>query len=109
MSATLAGAALPAEMTKTISLTITGDQYEVNVGGQPDKGTCVTDTTQTPHRMTITGTEGPNADKTLLAIADFPSENQMRICYDMTGKSFPANFDSTATNGWFEVVYTRKP
>lgn len=108
-SATLAGAAFPAEVTKTITLTMTGGEYTVNVGGQLDKGTCATDTTTTPHRMTITGVEGPTAGKTLLAIADFPAEGEMRICYDMAGKAFPAAFESTATNGCFLVIYKRKP
>jgi uncharacterized protein (TIGR03067 family) len=109
VSAIMAGAAFPAQVTNTITLAITGDQYVVDVGGQPDKGTCVTDTTQSPQRMTITGTEGPNAGKTLLAIADFPSEGEMRICYDMAGKKFPETFESTAENGHFLVTYRKTP
>ena len=107
-SATLAGNPFPAAVTESISLDLTGDQYVVMVGEQADKGTFVIDTKHVPKRMTIKGIEGPNAGQTFLAIFDFPSADEMRVCYELGGSEFPTGFDSTAENGLFSVVYTRK-
>jgi hypothetical protein len=57
--------------------------------------------------MTIMGTEGPNAGKTILTIFDFPDATRMRVCYDLTGAAFPSRFESTAENGLFLVIYER--
>jgi uncharacterized protein (TIGR03067 family) len=108
-SATLAGTPFPKSVTDTISLELTGDAYKVDVGGKPDRGTCTIDLEQSPHRMTIKGIEGPNAGKTMLAIFDFPNPQEMRVCYDLQGKQFPAGFSSTAEDGFYLVVYTRQP
>jgi len=106
-AATVAGNAFPSAVTDTISLQLAGTTYEVNVGGKLDKGTCTMDRSVTPWRMTIKGTEGPNAGKTLLAIFDFPKQDELRICYDLKGAAFPASFESTRENGWFLAVYQR--
>ena len=106
-AATLAGAPFPSSLTDSIALSVTGEQYEVNVGGNPDKGKCTVDRTTSPNRMTITGTDGPNAGKTFLAVFDFPEPTQMRVCYDLTGAAFPNTFESTADNELFLVVYSR--
>ncbi len=108
VSAAMAGTPFPNAVTESISLTLSGEQYEVNVGGQIDKGTCITDVTQSPHQMTIQGTEGPNAGKTMLAIFDFPGDDEMRICYDLSGAAHPTVFESTPANKFFLVSYARK-
>ncbi len=107
-SATLAGTAFPEAVTKSITLKISGEQYEVLVGGQSDKGTCTVDRDGIPNKMTITGAEGPNAGKTLLALCDFPDQDHMRVCYDMKGTTFPETFESTPENGCFLVIYERQ-
>ena len=106
-SAILAGNAFPDEATRSILLTLGEDTYELVAGGRPDRGTSVTDRNHDPHRVTITGTEGPNAGKTYLAIMDFPDEDVMRVAYDLSGRSFPASFESTAENRLFVVTYVR--
>src|SRR5687768_9141824 len=65
IAAVLGGMKLPEPALKAITLKITGENYEVTVEGEgPDKGTCTLDTSTTPHRMTIKGTDGPNKGKT---------------------------------------------
>ncbi len=105
--ATMAGTPLPTAITDTISLTLTGDNYLVKVGESPDKGTCIVNRSVTPYQMTITGIEGPNAGKTLLAVFDFPDAATMRVCYDLKGAAFPSSFDSTAENTLYSVIYVR--
>lgn len=106
-AATLEGNPFPSAVTESISLTITGDQYEVMVGDKPDKGTCSIDADHTPNRMKINGTEGPNTGKTFLAIFDFPNADEMRVCYDLSGSEYPTEFESTAENGLYLVDYSR--
>jgi uncharacterized protein (TIGR03067 family) len=106
--AILAGAPFPDSVTAGITLSLSGSEYIVSVAGEPDKGTCELDQSSTPSRMTIRGTEGPNKGKTFLAICDFPSSDEMRVCYDMEGAKFPADFTSTAKDGYFLVSYSRK-
>ncbi len=107
-SATLAGTPFPGAVTESMSLVLIGDRYEVMVGDKPDKGTCITDIEHSPQRMKITGTEGPNTGRSFLAICDFPSVDEMRICYDLAGREYPSVFDSTKENGLFLVKYSRK-
>lgn len=108
ISATMAGNPLAEAATKSITLNLTGDQYAVMVGDMPDKGSFIVDLSQSPARMTITGSEGPNAGKSFLAVYDFPNEGEMRVSYDLTGKEFPASFESTPENGLYVVTYKRK-
>jgi len=106
-SAVLAGTAFPDEVTATIKMKLTGDLYEVAVGETMDKGTCTVDDSQSPMQMTIVGTVGPNNGKTFLAVFDFPNDNEMRVCYDLTGNTFPKVFASTAENGLYLATYSR--
>lgn len=103
----MAGTPFPPEVTNAITLTVKGETYEVSVGGEIDKGTCKVDTSTTPPRMTITSTEGPNADKTMLAIFDYPADDQMRVCYNLKGTDFPTTFESTLENAQFLATYKK--
>jgi uncharacterized protein (TIGR03067 family) len=107
-SAVIAGEPLPPETSDTITLTLTKDQFLVDLAGITDKGTFTTDLSTTPNRMTIKGTEGPSLGKTMLTIFDAPDELTMRLCYDLEGKEFPQAFESTAENKFFFVVYERQ-
>ena len=107
-SAIIAGQPLPPEAANAITLTLTSEQYIVDLGGATDKGTFTTDLSKTPNRMTIQGTEGPNAGKTMLTIFDTPDAQTMRLCYDLEGKEFPQAFESTAENKYFFVTYVRQ-
>jgi uncharacterized protein (TIGR03067 family) len=110
-SGSMGGVAMPEAMLKAITLKITGTNYEVIVAGEStekDKGTCTLDTSVTPHRITIKSTEGPNKGKTILAIAEMPDANSMRVCYDLGGKEFPKKFESLADTQLFLVTYQRE-
>ena len=55
VTAVLGGQEFPKAVLDSIVLKLNGEQYAVTVNGTPDKGTCVVDSSVTPHRMTITG------------------------------------------------------
>jgi beta-glucosidase len=109
IAAVLGGARLPDEAVKAITLKLSGDNYEVTVAGEkePDKGTCAIDTALTPHRMTIKSTSGPNKGKTFLAIYEMKDAVSMRVCYDLSGKAFPAEFKAPAGTSLYLVGYRR--
>jgi len=110
IAAVLGGVRLPAEVLSTITLTITGDNYEVTVEGEKesDKGTCTLDTSVTPHRMTIKSAEGPNKGKTFLAIYEMKDDESMRVCYDLSGKDFPQEFKAPKDSQIYLAGYRRQ-
>jgi len=96
---------------KAITLKIADGKYEVTIEGEKggiDKGTCTLDTTTTPKRMTIKGTEGPNNGKTILAIYEMKDAVSLRICYDLSGTDFPKEFKATKGTKYYLVGYRRK-
>ena len=107
-SAVIGGQPLPPETSDSITLTLTNEEYLVDIGGIADKGTFTIDLSTTPNRMTIKGTEGPNTGKTMLTIFDAPDAQTMRLCYDLEGKEFPQAFESTPENKYFFVTYVRQ-
>ena len=107
-SATMAGTPFPDAVADSISLKLAGDTYLVMVGESPDKGTCKVDTSTNPMLMTIVGTEGPNAGKTILAIFEMPEPSTLRVSYDLSGMAFPTSFESTAENGYYSATYVRQ-
>lgn len=53
-------------------------------GSNPDRGTCTVDATSKPTGMMITGTEGPNIGKSILAILELDVD-KLNFCYDLSG------------------------
>jgi uncharacterized protein (TIGR03067 family) len=103
-AAELGGKQFPDEVRETIRLELKGDQYTVTVGTEPDRGTCKRNPSAKPKALDITGTEGPNKGKTILAIYERNGDT-LRICYDLSGKSRPAEFKTTAGTRLFLVEY----
>ena len=103
-AAELSGQKFPEEVRKTIRLEVKGDQYTVTVGTQPDRGTCKLNPSAKPKALDVTGTEGPNKGKTILAIYE-RKDDTLRICYDLSGKSRPTEFKTAAETRLFLVEY----
>lgn len=103
-TAELAGKKFPDEVTKSIKLELKGDQYSVTVGKNPDRGTCKRNPSAKPKTLDITGTEGPNKGRTILAIYERKGET-LKICYDLTGKNRPAEFKTAEGSQLFLVEY----
>ena len=103
-TAELAGKKFPDEVTKSIKLVIKGDEYQVTVGKNPDRGTCKRDLKAKPKTLDITGTEGPNKGRTMLAIYERKGDI-LKVCYDLGGKNRPAEFKTTAGSQLFLVEY----
>lgn len=106
-TAELAGVPFPEELRKSIKLVIGDGKYTVTVGAQPDKGTLALDASKTPKTVDITGTEGPNQGKTILAIYERTGDT-LRICYDLSGAARPTEFKTAEATQLFLVTYERE-
>jgi uncharacterized protein (TIGR03067 family) len=106
-SAELGGQPFPEEVRKTIKLVIKDDKYTVTVGTQADQGTVKRMPSATPKALDITGTEGPNKGKTILAIYELKGDT-LRVCYDLSGKKRPTEFKTESGTQLFLVEYKRQ-
>lgn len=106
VTAQSSGEEIPDGLAETMQLTLTETDYAVSVAGQSDKGTIQVDEMANPPRLTITGTDGPNAGSTLKAIYALDG-GTLKIAYDRSGAAFPTDFDSYAGREDFVAVYKR--
>jgi uncharacterized protein (TIGR03067 family) len=106
-AAEIAGKPFPDEVRKITKLVVKGDSYTVTVGTKADKGTVKLNPKAKPKALDITGTEGPNKGKTILAIYERKGDT-LRICYDLSGKQRPTEFKTTEGTQLFLVTYKRE-
>jgi uncharacterized protein (TIGR03067 family) len=106
VAAELAGNPWSQKVLDSMKLTIKDDKYTVMVGDQRDEGTVTRDPKKSPKTMDITGQKGPNEGKTFLAIYELKGD-ELRVCYDLTGKSRPTEFATKADTLLFLVTYRR--
>ena len=106
-SAELAGKEFPDEVRKTIKLVLKGDKYTATVGKAVDQGTCKVNAAKKPMELDITGTDGPNKGKTILAICERDGDT-LRVCYDLSGKGRPTEFKTAANTLLYLVTYKRE-
>ena len=59
-----------------------------------------------PRGLDVIGTDGPNKRKTFLAIYELKSD-KLKVCYDLSGKSRPAKFESETKTLLFLAEYKR--
>jgi uncharacterized protein (TIGR03067 family) len=104
--AELGGQPLPEAFLKTITLKLDNGNYEASVAGKVDKGTYTLDAASKPKGMSVTGSEGPNAGKTIPAIYEFEGE-RLRICYDLSGEKRPTEFKTAPGTQLYLVTYNR--
>jgi uncharacterized protein (TIGR03067 family) len=105
VSMEVAGTKRPEAAAKAIKLVNKDGEYTVTAES-PDKGTFTVDTSKTPKTMTIKGVDGPNKGKTFLCIYEL-SGDEMKICYDLTGKEHPKEFKTEAGKLLMLAVYKK--
>jgi uncharacterized protein (TIGR03067 family) len=106
-AAELGGKAFPDEVRKSIKLVVKDDTYTVTVGKDTDRGTARLNPAAKPKEMDITGTDGPNKGKTILAIYERDGDT-LRVCYDLSGKGRPTEFKTREGTPLFLVTYKRE-
>jgi uncharacterized protein (TIGR03067 family) len=105
-SAELSGKPFPDDILEAIKLVVKGDTYTVTIGKQLDKGKVALKPSAKPSEMDITGVEGPNKGKKILAIYERDGDT-LKICYDLGGKNRPTEFKSKEGTQQFFVTYKR--
>jgi uncharacterized protein (TIGR03067 family) len=100
--AELGGKPLPEEYLKDTKLVLTDGRYTY----MNDKGTYKLIPAEKLKAMDITGAEGPNQGKTLLAIYELTGDT-LRICYDLEGKTRPSEFATKAGTQQLLVSYKK--
>jgi len=85
---------------------IAGNKYSFRAAGRTAKGTVKLDTSKKPATIDIHETEGENAGRTLLGIAETTREG-WRMSLDLRGESRPTAMNSE--NGMALATYKRKP
>jgi uncharacterized protein (TIGR03067 family) len=105
--AELGGKMLPDEVRKTIQLVVKDDKYTVTTGKVVDQGTIKLNPSAKPKKLDVTGTDGPNKGKTILAIYERDGDT-LRICYDLSGKNYPTEFKTKEGTQLFLVTYKRE-
>jgi uncharacterized protein (TIGR03067 family) len=106
LSAELAGQPFPQQVLNTIQLILTEDRYTAVVAGAKDVGNLTLHSNQQPKALDILGTEGPNKGRTILAIFELAGDS-LKICYDLEGKTRPAEFKTNPGTKQFLVHYKR--
>lgn len=94
------------ELVKGTKLVIKDGKYTVTTDGATDKGTVKVDASAKPRTMDVTGTEGPNKGKTILAIYELDGDT-LNVCYDLSGKARPTAFETKPNTALFLAVYKR--
>ncbi len=103
-TAELGGKAFPDEIRKTIKLVIKEELYTVTVGENTDRGTLKLNPSAEPKELDITGIEGPNRGRTILAIYERDGDT-LQVCYDLSGKDRPKEFSTRPGTQLFLVTY----
>ena len=105
--AELGGVGMGSDTLKIITLKIDNGKYEVTAETL-DKGTYTINPDAKPKALDITGVEGPNAGKKILAIYEFKGDT-LRVCYNLGPGPRPTEFQSPAGSAYFLATYKRKP
>lgn len=102
----LGGRKFPAELAKGIKLTLSPGKYVVTAEST-DEGTVKYFPDASPKALEITGTAGPNKGKTFPAIYELKGDT-LTICYDLSGKARPTEFQSKPDTQLFLATYKKQ-
>jgi uncharacterized protein (TIGR03067 family) len=107
VEAELAGVKLPEAVLAPLRLDLGKGTYVVRGAESPDRGTVAVDASKRPATMDITGEEGPHKGQLLPAIYELKGD-VLKICYDLSGKSRPAEFKTAKGTRLYLAIYQRE-
>jgi uncharacterized protein (TIGR03067 family) len=107
VKAELAGEEMPRLVAEKTEVELSAGTYAVRFDGQTaDRGRYVLSATSLHRGLTLIGTEGPNAGRTIPAIYQLVGD-RLRICYGIDGQR-PGGFATTLDSQLYLVTYRRK-
>jgi uncharacterized protein (TIGR03067 family) len=71
-----------------------------------DRGEYLVNDRALPWTIDIVGRDGPNAGRSMLAIFEL-KDNRLTVCYDLDGKSRPADMQSQEDQLLLSIIYER--
>jgi len=105
--AEFAGEKAPEFVVLKTEVAFTAVDYVVRFAGETaDRGTYTLDLACTPHALTLTGVEGPNAGRTIPCLFQLAGD-RLRVCYGLDGV-VPAVFTTAAGTQRYLATYRRK-
>ncbi len=107
VKAEFAGEAMPGLVAEKTEFELSAGDYVVRFDRQvADRGRYILGATRLHRGMTLMGSEGPNAGRTIPAIYQLVGD-RLRICYGIDGQ-MPAGFATSAGSSLYLVTYRRK-
>ncbi len=106
-TAAMAGKPFPDATRKSMLLWLADGKYTVTMGDAVDEGQYEVDEAKTPKAITLVCSKGPNQGKTILGIYEV-GKGTLRICYDLSGKTRPTQFESNPDTQTFLANCRRK-
>jgi len=102
-----AGEDSPDLLALCIELVLAASTYKVSFAGKVvDRGRFALDETCTPKSLALTGTDGPNAGRTIPCIFQHVGD-RLRVCYGLDGTA-PTSFATAAGTPLYLATYRRK-
>ena len=95
------------ESHKAAKVVFAGDTFTRQSPKETVKGKVKLDPKAKPKTIDTTYTEGPNKDKTILAIMEMKGE-RIVVCYNDGGKERPKEFATTANSGLVLIRYKKQ-
>ena len=104
---TVGGNPFPEQTVKKLKLEITQGKYKLTGAESPDEGTWTLHADTKPMGLDVMGTEGPNKGRTYQTIFELKGDT-LKVCYDLSGKTRPAKFESQPKTLLFLAEYKRE-
>lgn len=106
--AELDGEAMPESVAMKTELTLAAGTYIVRFAGEiVDRGTFEIGSSAEARTITLHGTEGPNAGRTIPSIYQLAGD-RLRVCYGLRGVA-PTEFVTTGGDQHYLAMYRRVP
>ena len=102
----LVGEEIPADLTASISFSVTGNHFVFTIGAEPNKGTLHYFPYTVPMGIDMMVESGPNKKQTLKGIYKY-SGGFLFICLNFFSEERPKKFASTKENKFYNIRFKR--
>lgn len=101
------GKKLPDEEVKKVKLTVKGENYTYQVGGQEIEGKHTLNPAKKPKQIDAVRTKGSNAGETLKGIYELDDQT-FKVCFAPVGKDRPTEFVTKEGDGRRLMTFKRE-
>jgi uncharacterized protein (TIGR03067 family) len=105
--AELGGKQLDAAVFEAMTLELDENSYQLREKEVIDSGLIEILSGREPKALLITGVFGPNKGKTFSCIYKFETDDELLMCYNLGGGTFPESFETAENTLLYLVHYKR--